>query len=36
MTLRVKSAAKINLVLSVLGKRRDGYHELRTILQSIS
>ncbi|MDR1453591.1 MAG: 4-(cytidine 5'-diphospho)-2-C-methyl-D-erythritol kinase [Candidatus Margulisbacteria bacterium] len=36
MTLRVKSAAKINLVLNVLGQRRDGYHELRTVLQSVS
>ncbi|GBR73103.1 4-diphosphocytidyl-2C-methyl-D-erythritol kinase [Candidatus Termititenax aidoneus] len=36
MTLRISSAAKINLVLSVLGKRRDDYHELRTILQSVS
>jgi 4-diphosphocytidyl-2-C-methyl-D-erythritol kinase len=36
MTLRIRSAAKINLILSVSGKRRDGYHELRTILQSVS
>lgn len=28
--------AKINLVLDILGKRPDGYHELRTIMQSIS
>ncbi len=27
--------AKINLHLEVLGKRADGYHELRTLLQSI-
>jgi 4-diphosphocytidyl-2-C-methyl-D-erythritol kinase len=36
MILRISSAAKINLVLNVLGRRRDGYHELRTILQSVS
>ena len=28
--------AKINLDLRVLGKRADGYHELRTIFQTIS
>src|SRR5262249_7245357 len=28
--------AKINLSLQVLGTRRDGYHELRTIFQSIA
>jgi 4-diphosphocytidyl-2-C-methyl-D-erythritol kinase len=28
--------AKINLCLHVLGKRADGYHELRTVFQTIS
>ena len=28
--------AKINLDLRVIGKREDGYHELRTIFQTIS
>ncbi len=28
--------AKINLALDVLGKRSDGYHELRMIMQSVS
>jgi 4-diphosphocytidyl-2-C-methyl-D-erythritol kinase len=28
--------AKVNLALEVLSKRRDGYHEIETILQSIS
>lgn len=28
--------AKINLTLEVLGKRPDGYHEVRTILQTVS
>jgi len=32
----VKSFAKINLVLAVLGKRTDGYHEIRTVFQTIS
>ncbi|GBR76922.1 4-diphosphocytidyl-2C-methyl-D-erythritol kinase [Candidatus Termititenax persephonae] len=36
MRLRVQSAAKINLVLNVLGQRADGFHELRTVLQSVS
>lgn len=30
------AAAKINLVLDILGKRSDGYHEMHMILQSIS
>jgi 4-diphosphocytidyl-2-C-methyl-D-erythritol kinase len=33
---RVQALAKINLSLKVLGKRLDGYHELRTIFQTIS
>ncbi len=33
---RVRALAKINLSLKVLGKRRDGFHELRTIFQTIS
>jgi 4-diphosphocytidyl-2-C-methyl-D-erythritol kinase len=34
--LRVRSLAKINLDLRVLYKRPDGFHELRTIFQTIS
>lgn len=34
--LRVRSLAKINLDLRVLHKRPDGFHELRTIFQTIS
>lgn len=30
------SFAKINLSLRILGKRPDGYHEIRTVLQTIS
>jgi 4-diphosphocytidyl-2-C-methyl-D-erythritol kinase len=34
--VRVRALGKINLDLRVLGKRPDGYHEIRTILQTIS
>jgi 4-diphosphocytidyl-2-C-methyl-D-erythritol kinase len=33
---RVRALAKVNLDLRVLGKRPDGYHELRTVFQTIS
>ena len=32
----LESPAKINLRLEILGKREDGYHELRTVFQKIS
>jgi 4-diphosphocytidyl-2-C-methyl-D-erythritol kinase len=32
----VDAPAKINLTLEVLGKRSDGYHEIRSIIQTIS
>lgn len=35
-SVRVPAFAKINLCLRVLGRRPDGYHELRTIFQAIS
>ncbi len=36
MLLTLPSFAKLNWTLEVLGKRPDGYHELRTLLQTIS
>ena len=36
MNVTVSAPAKINLTLEVLGKRDDGYHEIRTVLQAIS
>ena len=35
MKLRVVAAAKVNWTLEVLGRRDDGYHELRTVLQTL-
>jgi 4-diphosphocytidyl-2-C-methyl-D-erythritol kinase len=32
----LSSPAKINLTLEVLGKRLDGYHEIRSVMQTIS
>jgi 4-diphosphocytidyl-2-C-methyl-D-erythritol kinase len=34
-SLLLESPAKVNLRLEILKKRKDGYHELRTILQKI-
>jgi 4-diphosphocytidyl-2-C-methyl-D-erythritol kinase len=34
--IRIPAFAKVNLCLDVLGKRADGYHELRTIFQTVS
>ena len=36
MRVTVPSFAKLNLDIRVLSKRSDGYHELRTIFQTIS
>ena len=36
ISLRLPSFAKINRLLRVLGKRPDGYHEVLTVLQTIS
>ncbi len=34
-SIRVRASAKINLVLDVVGKREDGYHNLSTIMHEI-
>ena len=34
--LRLQAYAKINLALKILGKRPDGFHELNSIMQSVS
>ena len=34
--IEIDSYSKINLTLSVLGKRQDGYHNIETIMQSIN
>jgi 4-diphosphocytidyl-2-C-methyl-D-erythritol kinase len=34
--VRIPAFAKINLRLDILGKRADGFHELRTIFQTVS
>ncbi|MGD0906385.1 MAG: 4-(cytidine 5'-diphospho)-2-C-methyl-D-erythritol kinase [Candidatus Acidiferrales bacterium] len=35
-SVRVPAYAKVNLRLEILGRRTDGYHDLRTIFQSIT
>ena len=35
-SLSLKSYAKVNLFLEVLGKRSDGYHEIESLIQEIS
>ncbi len=34
--VRLKSFAKINLGLEIVGRREDGYHELKTIFQTVA
>jgi 4-diphosphocytidyl-2-C-methyl-D-erythritol kinase len=34
--VQIRAFAKINVTLRVLGIRHDGYHELRTVLQSVA
>jgi len=33
--VKIKAPAKINLTLEVLGKRPDGFHEIRSVIQAI-
>ena len=35
-TLSIWASAKVNLTLEVLGKRADGYHDIRSVMQRIS
>ncbi len=35
MSLERKSPCKVNLLLNILGKRSDGFHELETVMQPI-
>ena len=34
--VRLRAFAKVNYALDVLGLRADGYHEVSTVMQSIS
>lgn len=34
--IKVKAPAKINLTLEVLNRREDGYHEIRSIMQTVN
>ena len=36
MNTQEQAPAKINLALDILGRRPDGYHELRMVMQAIS
>jgi 4-diphosphocytidyl-2-C-methyl-D-erythritol kinase len=36
MTLEKKSGCKINLLLNILGRRSDGFHELETVMQPVA
>ena len=35
-SVTVEAPAKLNLTLDVLGKREDGYHEMKMVMQSVS
>ena len=35
-TITVEAPAKLNLTLDILGKREDGYHEMKMVMQSVS
>lgn len=34
--LKIQAPAKVNLFLEVLGKRKDGFHEVRSLMQPVS
>ena len=35
-TLTLLSPAKVNLTFEILGKRGDGYHEIKSIMQPVN
>ena len=35
MSLVIQSHCKVNLLLNIMGKREDGFHELETIIQPV-
>ena len=35
MSLVLKSHCKVNLLLNILGRREDGFHDLETIMQPV-
>ena len=36
MQIKVKTPAKINLTLEIVGKRPDGFHDIKSIMQMIN
>ncbi|MEI7808469.1 MAG: 4-(cytidine 5'-diphospho)-2-C-methyl-D-erythritol kinase, partial [Verrucomicrobiota bacterium] len=36
MRLEKKSPCKVNLILNILGRRPDGFHELETVMQPVN
>lgn len=36
LEMRVKCPAKVNLTLEILGKREDGFHNIRSVMQTIN
>ena len=36
MTLEKKSPCKVNLLLNILGKRKDGFHDLETVMHPVN
>src|SRR5271154_6745621 len=36
MRLKKKSPCKVNLLLNILGRRADGFHELETVMQPVN
>ncbi|HZK34455.1 MAG TPA: 4-(cytidine 5'-diphospho)-2-C-methyl-D-erythritol kinase, partial [Bacillota bacterium] len=35
-SIRLRTPGKINWTLEVIGRRRDGYHDVRMLMQSVS